>query len=88
MKTILLFTCWCAALFLPQIVRAQKNAGIFYTTIFAKERPYKRLQGVGVGASRFFLKDVNGDGKDDAVAYFNNGDWYVTLSDGTYFGIL
>lgn len=66
----------------------QKNAGIFYTTIFAKEWPYKRLQGVGVGASHFFLKDVNGDSKDDAVAYFNNGDWYVTLSDGTYFGIL
>ncbi|MBO9633659.1 MAG: VCBS repeat-containing protein, partial [Chitinophagaceae bacterium] len=55
--------------------------------LFAKNQPYLRLNGVGVGASNYFLKDVNGDGKDDAVAWFSNGDWYVTPSNGTVFGV-
>lgn len=35
-----------------------------------------------------FLEDVNGDGKDDAVICFENGDWYVALSTGAGFGRL
>lgn len=65
---------------------AQRNAGIFYTTIFAKTGPYKRTAAFGVNANDYFLKDVNGDGKDDAVAYFNTGKWQAALSDGVNFG--
>lgn len=65
---------------------AQRNAGIFYTTIFAKTAPYKRITAFGANAQSYFLKDVNGDGKDDAVAYTNTGRWQVALSDGIHFG--
>jgi hypothetical protein len=45
--------------------------------------------GHGSGSQQQFLADVNGDGKDDAVVYFNTGsllgNWYVALSNGTYF---
>lgn len=87
MRSALLSLSMCAAFLLPLVATAQKNSGIFYTSIFAKDQPYKRLEGVGAGASHFFLKDVNGDGKDDAVAWFTNGDWYVTPSNGTVFGV-
>lgn len=87
MKKRLLSLFLLIAGLLPQLSKAQKNAGIFYSTIFAKKQIYLRLDGVGVGASHYFLKDVNGDGKDDAVAYFSNGDWYVTPSNGTVFGV-
>lgn len=86
MRTVILFICLYAGIGAPLIATAQKNAGIFYSTLFAKSAPYKRLSGFGTGASHFFMKDVNGDGKDDAVAYFSNGDWYVAVSDGTNFG--
>jgi hypothetical protein len=86
MRTVLFFICLYAGICIPLIAPAQKNAGIFYSTLFAKTAPYKRLAGFGVGASQFFMKDVNADGKDDAIAYFGNGDWYVAISDGTNFG--
>lgn len=81
MKTCLLVI----SLFIGSVCVAQKNSGIYYTTIFAKQGAYMRLAGFGLNASNFFLKDVNNDGKDDAVAYYNNGDWYVAISNGTHF---
>lgn len=70
---------------LPKSSTAQKNSGIFYTTILAKTAPYKRIGGFGKQADYFFLKDVNGDGKDDAVTYSVTGKWEVALSNGTLF---
>ena len=61
------------------------NSGIFYSTLFAKEKPYIRREGHGFGATYSFLKDFNGDGNDDAVAYFSSGDVYVATSNGTDF---
>ena len=81
----MLIFCLATGMLCPGLSRAQKNAGIFYSTLFAKTDVYNRLSGFGAGASQYFLKDVNGDGKDDAVAYFSNGDWYVALSDGIHF---
>ena len=38
------------------------------------------------GATRYFLADVNGDGRADIVAYFaSTGTWYVGLSSGSGF---
>ena len=70
-------------------VRAQeadppKNAGIFYTTIFANEGPDKRLAGFGMDADFLFFKDVNGDGKDDAVI-LEDGAWQGAFSEGGFF---
>lgn len=62
----------------------QRNSGIFYTTILTKTGAYKRLTGFG-DAKAYFLKDVNGDEKDDAVRYQRTGEWYVALSDGAVF---
>ncbi|WP_326991012.1 FG-GAP-like repeat-containing protein [Chitinophaga sp. 212800010-3] len=64
---------------------AQRNAGIFYSTLFAKTKPYNRISGLGKQAAGFFLKDINGDGKDDALAYYSTGDWYGALSNGAAF---
>ncbi|MCO5240899.1 MAG: VCBS repeat-containing protein [Chitinophagaceae bacterium] len=66
-------------------IYAQRNAGIFYSTIFAITDPYKRLSGWGIHAEQFFLKDVNGDGKDDAVIYSDKGKWSAAFSDGSCF---
>ncbi|SDC18473.1 hypothetical protein [Niabella drilacis] len=63
----------------------QRNAGIFYSSIFAKTAPYKRISGWGANARNYFLKDVNGDGKDDAVVYYVGGKWQAAISDGVYF---
>src|SRR5579871_4010387 len=42
--------------------------------------------GQSVGATSYFLADVNGDGKADLVAFYAaTGDWYVSLSSGTGF---
>jgi hypothetical protein len=81
---------WCrlAAICLLGITipgQAQVNSGIFYTSIFAKTAPYKRVVGFGKDAQSWWLKDVNGDGKDDAIAYYPNGRWQVALSDGIHF---
>lgn len=80
LTTLLLF-----AFGLPVSSFAQKNSGIFYTTILAKTGPYKRISGFGKQADYFFLKDVNGDGKDDAITYTATGKWEVALSDGAVF---
>ncbi|HVU53882.1 MAG TPA: FG-GAP-like repeat-containing protein [Puia sp.] len=86
MKKIILLICIAAGVLNPGFSHAQKNAGIFYSTLFAKTEVYSRIAGHGAGATQYFLKDVNGDGKDDAVCYFgSNGDWYVALSDGIHF---
>ncbi|MBO9635131.1 MAG: hypothetical protein J7578_18620, partial [Chitinophagaceae bacterium] len=61
MRSALLSLCMCAAFICPQVANAQKNSGIFYSSLFAKNQPYLRLNGVSVGASNYFLKDVNGD---------------------------
>lgn len=64
---------------------AQKNSGVFYSTIFAKTGPYSRLTDFGREAQAWFLRDVNGDGKDDAIAYLPSGQVKVALSSGTAF---
>ncbi|HEX7756759.1 MAG TPA: FG-GAP-like repeat-containing protein [Niabella sp.] len=64
---------------------AQKNAGIFYSTLFAKTKGYNRLSGFGNGANNYFLKDINGDAKADAVLYFSTGDWYAAVAGDSLF---
>lgn len=67
------------------IIIAQKNSGIFYSTLYAKEYPIKRIDNFGKNARHVFLKDVNGDGHEDAVAILNDGCVEVSLSDGKMF---
>jgi surface antigen len=44
------------------------------------------LAGTGAGSDKRFLADVDGDGKDDAIAYWNaTGNWHVALSTGSGF---
>ena len=68
---------------------SQKRSGIFYSTLFAKEDTYKRLEHFGDGAPYLFLKDVNGDKMDDAIAFYTHGEKsgevWVALSDGKHF---
>jgi len=52
---------------------SEKNAGIFYSTLYAKEGVYLRGLGIGDRADHFFLADVNGDEKDDAIAIHLSG---------------
>jgi hypothetical protein len=72
-----------------QCVRAQKNSGIFYSTLHSKEGIYKRTKDFGDRDDYLFLKDINGDGRDDAVVVVNSGPDHgavlVSLSDGTVF---
>ncbi len=62
------------------------KVGIWYNTWYAKTITQRWTQGHGSGSANQLMGDVNGDGKDDAVAFFSNGDWYVALSTGTSFG--
>jgi len=73
------------------VLLAQKNAGIFYSTLYAKEGVYNRQNYFGDKAEYHFFKDVNGDGKDDAIAVYASapgvdpGSVMVALSNGTIF---
>lgn len=70
---------------------AQKNAGIFYSTLYAKEGIYNRQDYFGDKADYYFLKDLNGDGMDDAVAVYSSapgiepGSVLLAMSDGKVF---
>lgn len=68
---------------------AQKNSGIFYSTLHSKEGIYKRAKDLGDRDDYLFLKDINGDGQDDAIVVVNSGpdhgDVWVSLSDGVIF---
>ncbi len=48
------------------------------------------MSGHGIGSSKQFLGDVNGDGKADAAVFFGSGglagNWYTALSTGGSFG--
>ena len=60
--------------------------GIWYSTWYAAHHHYLWLEGHGVGSRNQFLGDVNGDGKQDSVVFFDsNGKWYVGLSTGDGF---
>ena len=72
-------------LLMANFSKAQKNSGIFYSTLFAKEYAIKRIGNFGTNAKYTFLKDVNGDGADDAVAINIDGTVNVALSDGESF---
>lgn len=68
--------------------RAQKESGIFYSTLYAKEATYLRGNNIGNKADYVFFKDVNGDGRDDAVSYSTSnseGRILVALSNGSSF---
>ena len=54
-------------LLLANSARSQKNSGIFYSTLFAKEYAIKRIVNFGVNSRYTFLKNINGDGSDAAV---------------------
>lgn len=67
-------------------VLSQRNSGIFYSTLFAKEGIYLRNACFGNNADYLFFEDVNGDGMYDGVACLpsdNGGIVQVSLSDGT-----
>lgn len=67
------------------VLRSQPaTVGIWYSTWYISNGKYNWIDGHGVGSNNQFLKDVNGDGKDDAIVYFDNtGTWYVALSTGS-----
>lgn len=59
------------------------TVGIWYSTWYIMNGHYIWIDGHGSGSNNQFMGDVNGDGKDDAIAYFgNSGAWYVALSNG------
>jgi len=74
---------------------AEKTAGVFYSTLYAYDPAYRitRITDFGVGAEHKLFADVNGDGKDDALAIFSSAlnasqsVWRVetALSDGSDF---
>lgn len=76
------------ALCFPSVF-AQKNSGIFYSTLFSKEGIYTRIKEFGNSSAYHFLKDVNNDGLDDAIVVYTEGNEagkvYVGLSDGICF---
>jgi hypothetical protein len=59
--------------------------GIWYSTWYVQNGRYLWHAGHGNGSTRQMLGDVNGDGKDDAVVFFSDGTWYVSISNGTTF---
>jgi hypothetical protein len=67
-----------------------KEAGIFYSTLYAKTMEPERLSDFAGDATAWFLADVNGDTYADAVAYFGKGtqagQWWAAHSDGEKFG--
>jgi autotransporter-associated beta strand protein len=66
-----------------------KRSGICYSTLYGKTGPNVRIQSFGTNAAQFFLRDINGDQHDDAVAYYTNatqlGQWSVALGNGQSF---
>ena len=70
-------------------VYPQKNAGIFYSTLFAKDGVLKRIDSFADKADYIFLEDVNGDGYDDAIAIYGSapepGGVFLALSNGSKF---
>lgn len=69
------------------------DVGIWYSTWYTNNGKYIWDEGFGSGSKTQLLGDVNCDGKDDAVAFFDTGTtnfkgaWYVSLtnSGGTEF---
>jgi hypothetical protein len=63
--------------------------GAWYVALsngFSFNNYYQAAYGHGVGSTNQFLADVNGDGRDDAIVYFqSNGCWYVAPSNGSGF---
>ena len=62
--------------------------GMWYSTWYVNRGNYNWGQ-FGHAATKRFLADVNGDGRDDAVAFYNEADstghvgrWYVAISNG------
>lgn len=67
--------------------QSQRNSGVFYSTLFAKEGVYLRNGNFGNNADYLFFEDVNGDGMCDGVACLSSGNGgmvQVSLSDGTF----
>ncbi|MDG0810382.1 discoidin domain-containing protein [Cohnella rhizosphaerae] len=67
---------------------AKPTVGMWYSTWYAKKPAVNGtwITNFGVGSSNQLLGDVNGDGKDDAVAFASsNGAWSVALSNGNGF---
>ena len=65
---------------------SKHTTGIWYETSYSNEGHYTWIRDFGTGSTSRFLGDVDGDGKDDAVAYFDaTGGWYVALSNGKNF---
>lgn len=67
------------------------SVGIWYSTWYANEGKYIWKEGHGIGSKKQMLGDVNGDGLDDAVVFFDKdesgwrGRWFVALSNGNGF---
>ena len=71
---------------------ADPQVGIWYSTWYSTAAKYVWTTGHGVGSTSQMLGDVNGDGKADAVVFFDGpvgsypgGDWYVATSNGNGF---
>ncbi|HOM61898.1 MAG TPA: LamG domain-containing protein [Anaerohalosphaeraceae bacterium] len=79
---------WCVFA-CASTAQTARNAGIFYSTLYAKTMEPLRISNFGGNATGWFLRDVNGDNQDDAVVYYGKGSslgqWHVALSNGTVF---
>ncbi|MGL4400814.1 MAG: hypothetical protein ACRCXD_13160 [Luteolibacter sp.] len=68
-----------------------KDAGVFYSTLYAYDPAYRmtRIEDFGKEAQQRLFGDLNGDGRDDAVAVFDSSDTgmqiKVAVSDGSNF---
>jgi hypothetical protein len=83
-KLIILIGVSCTA---TQAI-AQKTTGIWYEIWYTSAGDYIWADGHGVGSTRQLVGDVNGDCRADAVVFWdnwNNGSWYVAVSDGHHF---
>ena len=84
------FACTVIFFLLPAYTFAQstKRAGIWYSTWYTKLGNYHWAEGHGVGSTHQYSGDVNGDGMDDAIVYFDYWDagaTYISLSTGAEF---
>lgn len=67
--------------------QGKTDVGMWYSTWYADVPSINTtwITNFGADASNWFIGDVNGDGKDDAVIFKSDGSWWVALSNGNGF---
>jgi hypothetical protein len=66
-----------------------KTVGMWYSTLYSNEGNYIWAKGQAVDSADRFIGDVNGDGKDDVVFFYDNGGvWHSLISNGNSFNLV